>query len=142
MRIEGSLNDIYWISETILLTCCGFLLCCVFFYKSKSEREIKAARERELEDEHESSFKETAGLMGKKGVRHIRSKNILWQNYATLSRSRTLSIGMSFKVFFKWESSQNLKYFLLLILEKLFTTPLIETTRRSTDWYQLTFLEE
>ena len=58
------------------------------------------ARETEQEDEHESSFKETAALVGKKGVRHIRSKNILWQNYATLSKSRTLSIGMSSKVFF------------------------------------------
>ena len=78
------------------------------------------ARETEQEDEHESSFKETAALVGKKGVRHIRSKNILWQNYATLSKSRTLSIGMSSKVFFLIREFAESKMFFDIHLRKTF----------------------
>ena len=35
----------------------------------------------------------TALLAGQKELRQLRSKNILWQNYASLSRSRSLSLG-------------------------------------------------
>merc|ERR1712241_869161 len=100
-------------AEKIVLSCCSLLLCCVFFFKSNrpDQRNWQGGRWRRAATAREqtSQSEEKSVLTDREEVKNLRSKNILWQNYAALSRCRALSL---------------------------------ETTRRSSDWYKITFFQE